>query len=376
MLTCPATSTTRRSAAWSTPTRRSRPRSPPRSASLGCWIEAMAMFGLASGVPLAAYGPRGSDAGSLADHPRGRRSRERPPSCWPTTVSWCSIAPRIWPSWSTGSSRRGRTPVIARWRSVGQWSCPWTCVPRRCSGPWRSRAWAPDRREACRADRAAGIAKARCKPSPLPTYSALGGLRQAPGHDAESSADVRITGELELRMTASLSTDGLRANGVFNLPDRLSVKAAPTLIAGDERHFTAVAATLAESIAELSNRLEAESEAAGRPGQDAMERDSEIHRLTARLRPAAASASTCASDTWSRGDPNPSTSDGSGSGTRPAVDCSSTGARRRLSRSSPRPTPTRWVWRAVAVPVEPRPDHRLLGRGVHSRRARTPRRAR
>ncbi len=29
-------------------------------ASLGCWIEAMAMFGLASGVPLAAYGPRGS----------------------------------------------------------------------------------------------------------------------------------------------------------------------------------------------------------------------------------------------------------------------------------------------------------------------------
>ncbi|HEY4754225.1 MAG TPA: class II aldolase/adducin family protein [Candidatus Limnocylindrales bacterium] len=29
---------------------------------IDCWIEAMAMFGLADGVPLAAYAPRGSDA--------------------------------------------------------------------------------------------------------------------------------------------------------------------------------------------------------------------------------------------------------------------------------------------------------------------------
>lgn len=28
---------------------------------IGCWIEALAMFGLASGVPLAGYGPRGSE---------------------------------------------------------------------------------------------------------------------------------------------------------------------------------------------------------------------------------------------------------------------------------------------------------------------------
>ena len=28
---------------------------------IGCWIEALAMFGLASGVPVARYGPRGSD---------------------------------------------------------------------------------------------------------------------------------------------------------------------------------------------------------------------------------------------------------------------------------------------------------------------------
>lgn len=29
---------------------------------IGCWIEALAMFGLADGVPVADYGPRGSDA--------------------------------------------------------------------------------------------------------------------------------------------------------------------------------------------------------------------------------------------------------------------------------------------------------------------------
>lgn len=28
---------------------------------IGCWIEALAMFGLSDGVPVAAYGPRGSD---------------------------------------------------------------------------------------------------------------------------------------------------------------------------------------------------------------------------------------------------------------------------------------------------------------------------
>jgi L-fuculose-phosphate aldolase len=28
---------------------------------IGCWIEALAMFGLPSGVPVAGYGPRGSD---------------------------------------------------------------------------------------------------------------------------------------------------------------------------------------------------------------------------------------------------------------------------------------------------------------------------
>jgi hypothetical protein len=70
----------------------------------------------------------------------------------------------------------------------------------------------------------------------------------------------------------------------FDLPDRLSLKAAPTLIASDERHFAAIAESLEQSIAELSDRLDAERKAPGGLGQQAMDRDVEIHRLTARLR--------------------------------------------------------------------------------------------
>ncbi|MGW1490240.1 RNA polymerase recycling motor ATPase HelR [Streptomyces sp. NPDC002402] len=70
----------------------------------------------------------------------------------------------------------------------------------------------------------------------------------------------------------------------FDLPDRLSSKADPTLIAGDEQHFAAVAECLEQSIAELSDRLEATRKAPGGVGQQAMDRDMEIHRLTARLR--------------------------------------------------------------------------------------------
>ena len=70
----------------------------------------------------------------------------------------------------------------------------------------------------------------------------------------------------------------------FDLPDRLSAKADPALIAGDERHFAAIAESLEQSIAELSGRLDAELKAPGGIGQKAMDRDIEIHRLTARLR--------------------------------------------------------------------------------------------
>ncbi|MFE3898842.1 RNA polymerase recycling motor ATPase HelR [Streptomyces sp. NPDC059153] len=70
----------------------------------------------------------------------------------------------------------------------------------------------------------------------------------------------------------------------FNLPHSLSPKADPTLIAGDEQHFAAIAECLGQSIAELSDRLDAERRAPGGIGRQAMDRDMEIHRLTARLR--------------------------------------------------------------------------------------------
>jgi DNA helicase IV len=70
----------------------------------------------------------------------------------------------------------------------------------------------------------------------------------------------------------------------FHLPGHLTAKADPTLTARDEQHFAAVAQSLEHSIAELSERLDAERRAPGRIGQAAMERDMQIHRLTARLR--------------------------------------------------------------------------------------------
>ncbi|WP_327327580.1 AAA family ATPase [Streptomyces sp. NBC_01210] len=70
----------------------------------------------------------------------------------------------------------------------------------------------------------------------------------------------------------------------FDLPDHLSPKADPTLIADDEQHFAAIAECLEQSIAELSDRLDAELKAPGGVGRQAMDRDAEIHRLTVRLR--------------------------------------------------------------------------------------------
>jgi DNA helicase IV len=72
--------------------------------------------------------------------------------------------------------------------------------------------------------------------------------------------------------------------GAFDLPARLGPKADPVLIGGDEQHFAAIAECLEESIADLSQRLEAERKAPGGIGQKAMDRDMEVHRLSARLR--------------------------------------------------------------------------------------------
>jgi hypothetical protein len=70
----------------------------------------------------------------------------------------------------------------------------------------------------------------------------------------------------------------------FCLPDHLTPKADPALVDGDEQHFAAIAESLAQSIADLSDRLDAERRAPGGTGQEAMDRDLEVHRLTARLR--------------------------------------------------------------------------------------------
>jgi hypothetical protein len=71
---------------------------------------------------------------------------------------------------------------------------------------------------------------------------------------------------------------------VFDLRDQLAPKADPALIAEDEHHFAAIAETLEQTIADLAGRLDAELKAPGGLGQKALDRDMEVHRLSARLR--------------------------------------------------------------------------------------------
>ncbi|HEX3002701.1 MAG TPA: RNA polymerase recycling motor ATPase HelR [Angustibacter sp.] len=70
----------------------------------------------------------------------------------------------------------------------------------------------------------------------------------------------------------------------FSLPETLAHKADPALIADDERHFAAITAALDHATTELTHRLATERRHAGGHGQAAMDRDLEIHRLSARLR--------------------------------------------------------------------------------------------
>ncbi len=69
----------------------------------------------------------------------------------------------------------------------------------------------------------------------------------------------------------------------FDLHDH-PAKADPALIERDEQHFAAIAQSLDETIDDLTQRVETERRAPGGTGQEAMDRDLEIHRLTARLR--------------------------------------------------------------------------------------------
>ncbi|MFI1455532.1 RNA polymerase recycling motor ATPase HelR [Streptomyces roseus] len=75
-----------------------------------------------------------------------------------------------------------------------------------------------------------------------------------------------------------------KTTSAFDLPDHLSPKADPALIARDEQHFAVLARSLDQAVTELSGRLDELRKAPGGVGREAMERDSEIHRLTSRLR--------------------------------------------------------------------------------------------
>ena len=59
---------------------------------IDCWIEALAMFGLADGVPVAECGPRGSAQAVRTFAPRSIRADAR--CCWRTMASLSSIARR------------------------------------------------------------------------------------------------------------------------------------------------------------------------------------------------------------------------------------------------------------------------------------------
>ncbi|MFC7496207.1 MULTISPECIES: RNA polymerase recycling motor ATPase HelR [unclassified Nocardioides] len=77
-------------------------------------------------------------------------------------------------------------------------------------------------------------------------------------------------------------------SSAFALPEHLAPKSDPALIEDDERHFAAIAQSLEDSIGDLEERLAGARRTSGRARpddyQDALDRDQEVHRLTARLR--------------------------------------------------------------------------------------------
>jgi hypothetical protein len=152
----------------------------------------------------------------------------------------------------------------------------------------------------------------------------------------------------------------------FDLPGRLAAKADPALIAGDEQHFAALTESLDQSIADLSGRLDAMRKEPGGIGQGAMDRDMEIHRLTARLRVLRRfGLDLCLGRIVGAGDSEPVYVGRLGLTDR--------AGRRAVLRSDPRQPDG--PGKPPQVPLDPRPDQRLLGRGVHPRRAGRARRA-
>lgn len=74
------------------------------------------------------------------------------------------------------------------------------------------------------------------------------------------------------------------ATSAFALPDHLAAKADPGLVARDEQQFTAIAEALDQQITVALDRLAVLRKEPGGKGRQAMDRDIEIHHLSARLR--------------------------------------------------------------------------------------------
>lgn len=70
----------------------------------------------------------------------------------------------------------------------------------------------------------------------------------------------------------------------FALPDALSAKSDPALVDADLAHFRTLGASLERAVAELESALAEARRAPARHGTAALERDQEVHRLSARLR--------------------------------------------------------------------------------------------
>ncbi|CCQ16418.1 putative uncharacterized protein [Rhodococcus sp. AW25M09] len=71
---------------------------------------------------------------------------------------------------------------------------------------------------------------------------------------------------------------------VFDLPDNLARKRNPVLIGHDQQHFSALRSSIEKSRSDTAARLDTVQKSPVRMGQEAMERDFEIHRLGGRLR--------------------------------------------------------------------------------------------
>ncbi|NDK31727.1 RNA polymerase recycling motor ATPase HelR [Nesterenkonia haasae] len=73
------------------------------------------------------------------------------------------------------------------------------------------------------------------------------------------------------------------ATSPFNIPDRLSVKTDPQLIAHDDQHLSRIADSLRQKITDLTGRLSTLRREPGGRGQAGVQRDAEIHRYARQL---------------------------------------------------------------------------------------------